>query len=576
MQDNENITLREELEALKEEHRKLALDHKKMARSLALAQSQIKRQRESAEAKDRLSQTISEKRSELERYMNLLLSSCPDMILLFDEDRRIAYCTDSFLRACRLPSIGVIRGKTCVELFTPYTAPAFHQAMHELCNRVYDQQETLGFSEAMNFSRTGAPRNYNVQVTPLLGEDGKVEGAIAIMTDTTDILKAQREAERANAAKSDFLAVVSHEIRTPMNAIIGLAGMLKSSGLDDQQHEYLRNIQNSSRVLLNLINDILDFSRIEAGKLDIVEGYFSLNALLRHLRSMFQPMFQQKGLEFACDFAPDLPEVVYCDDKRVSQVLTNILNNALKYTKEGGVTFSADRLEGGEVRFTVKDTGVGIRAEELPRIFSAFERVDAVHNKGVVGTGLGLAITKRLCDLMGGSIDVQSVYGEGSLFTIVFSLRTGTTADLPAEERQQEIAFVAPEARALLVDDIEINLQIATYMLAFYDLTIECADNGRDAIDKMANGNYDIVFMDHMMPEMDGVEATRLIRALGGEAACVPIVALTANAVSGAVDMFFANGFNDFLSKPIDDDALAQCLLKWLPEDKVIMVNEEA
>jgi len=374
----------------------------------------------------------------------------------------------------------------------------------------------------------------------------------------------------ANAAKSDFLATVSHEIRTPMNAIIGLSSMLKSTGLDATQHGYLTSIQSSSNVLLNLINDILDFSRIEAGKLDLVLGYFELGDMLRHLESMFELMFQQKRLDFVCDFGETDKAIVYGDENRIRQILTNVLNNALKYTDKGQVTFRAS-IDDGCVCFSIEDTGIGIKEEAIQRLFSAFEQLDMVRNKQVIGSGLGLAITKRLCEQMNGSIDVKSTYGSGSCFTIRLPLQFGERSDLPVETRTKQFNFIAPEARVLLVDDIDINLEIASYMLSSYQIKTDMALSGQQAIEKVESQHYDLIFMDHMMPGLDGVETTKIIKAKGGAIAEIPVIALTANAVSGAMSMFMENGFSGFLSKPMDDFSLANCLLKWLPKDKVIM-----
>ncbi len=562
--------LKDELEALHRDYHALFLENKKLARSLDLFQKQIERNKISAQAKDSLANMISAKRSELERYMNLLLNNCPDMILLFDRDSKIAYCTDSFLKLCSIPGFGIIRGTPYIELLSPYTEPDFLQEVSRVLALIYEEKKTYEFSDTVDFSRTGHPRSYSIQVTPMLSDNGGAEGFMILFSDTTEFLRAQREAERANAAKSDFLATVSHEIRTPMNAIIGLAGMLINTGLDDLQHGYLRSIQDSSHVLLNLINDILDFSKIEADKLELIRDYFRLDGLLKHLQSMFELMFQQKGINFICDFPGDLPEVVYGDDKRIRQILTNILNNALKYTKQGQVIFRVRKESGGQIRFEVEDTGIGIREDALPRLFSAFEQFDVARNKGVMGTGLGLAITKRLCGFMDGYIEVESEYNKGSCFTVRLPLIEGRVQDLPPELRKDSFNFKAPDAKILIVDDIEINLQIAAYMLELFGIKSVFAQSGRQAIEKAALNRYDIIFMDHMMPEMDGIEATRIIRSTDGPAKNVPIVALTANAVSDAVEKFFAGGFTDFLSKPMDETALAQCLLKWLPKEKIV------
>jgi CheY-like chemotaxis protein/anti-sigma regulatory factor (Ser/Thr protein kinase) len=269
-------------------------------------------------------------------------------------------------------------------------------------------------------------------------------------------------------------------------------------------------------------------------------------------------------------YAEDLPEVVFGDDKRIGQIITNILNNALKYTREGGVTLRVSGAPGateGEdsISIAVEDTGIGIKEDAIPRLFTAFEQLDQVRNKQIQGTGLGLAITKRLCAMMSGAINVTSTYGEGSVFTITLPLKRGGSEDLPREELTV-IPFTAPKARVLLVDDIEINLDVASFLLNSFNINPDTAKNGLESIEKVKNQKYDLILMDHMMPEMDGVEAVRIIRSLGGDNATIPIIALTANAVSGAREMFLSNGFNSFLSKPMDQQSLAQTLLRWLSE----------
>ncbi len=560
-----------ELELLRQAYKKLELEHKKQGRELTLLQKQIERNRAGAEARENVSRAISAKRSELERYMNLLLGNCPDIILLFDEGNRIVYCTESFLRRCNIPAFGIIRETHCRALFEPFVDEAFLERMDQVFSRLFIGGTTVELTETIDFGNSGMPRTYSIQVTPMLSENGSAEGSMAFFYDTTDIVAAKMEAERANAAKSDFLATVSHEIRTPMNAIIGVSEMLKSTGLDERQLGYLSNIERSSQVLLTLINDILDFSKIEAGKLELVPEYFKLDDLLQHLQSMFEPMLEKKGLKFGCSFDDRLPKVVLGDQARIRQILTNILNNAYKYTEKGSVQFSVTLDAQGELVFTVCDTGIGIRAEALPRLFKAFEQLDLVRNKSVTGTGLGLAITKRLCDLMDGRVAVESEYGRGSCFTICIPLEIGAEADLGAEPGADIPQFEAPEARVLLVDDIEINLEVTAYLLSSYSIEPETASGGYEAIEKCRQSRYDLIFMDHMMPDLDGIEAAKAIRAMGGAWGDVPIVALTADAVSGARERFLKNGFDGFLSKPMEIDALAECLLRLLPKEKIVI-----
>jgi signal transduction histidine kinase/CheY-like chemotaxis protein len=498
-----------------------------------------------------------------EKYLRLLLRNCPEIIILLDKGGRVAYCTDALINLCSTDA-GAIYQHTYAEFFAPYTDTAFLSHFSDIFERLPDDGEPKGMKAVIDFGRSTRARSYSITISPMFDDGGGFDGAMAYFSDTTELLAAKQEAAKAGEAKSDFLATMSHEIRTPMNAIIGLAHMLKVTELNDVQHGYLCGIENSSHVLLDLINDILDFSRIEAGKLELITSYFNLNELLGHVQSMFAPLFSHKGIEFVFDCHDSIPDVVIGDDRRIRQIIVNVLNNALKYTERGKVSFAAYRDDDNLVCFSIKDTGVGIKRDAVQRLFVPFEQLDLVRNKNLPGTGLGLAITRRLCEMMRGTIEVKSAFGRGSTFTIRLPLESG------GEKKAHDIdilsaGFSALDAQILLVDDIAINLQIAEFILGNFSIHPDLAESGQKAIEMVSQKHYDIIFMDHMMPGMDGVETVEKIRALGGDASKVPIVALTANAASGAVEMFLANGFNDFLSKPIDSAAMAEMVLKWLP-----------
>ena len=376
-------------------------------------------------------------------------------------------------------------------------------------------------------------------------------------------------AEAASKAKSEFLAKMSHEIRTPMNAITGMAELALRENIPDIAREYIITIKRAGTNLLSLINDILDFSKIESGKLEIIPSNYLFSSLISDVVSIIRMRIVGSNLNFVVNIDPNVPDSLFGDETRIRQVLLNILSNAVKYTKKGFISFSiSGEITGDTVLLTIEvtDSGIGIKPEDLKKLFGEFVQVDMESNKGVEGTGLGLAITKNLIKMMNGDINVQSEYGKGITFTV----------KLPQKIRSHEpfdtvkndgiaLKFNAPKARILIVDDIDTNLKVAKGLMMPYKMQIDLCTSGVEAIEKVKVNSYDLVFMDHMMPEMNGIEATKHIRE---KYTNLPIIALTANAVSGTKEMFLSSGFNDFLSKPIDIIKLNSILEKWLPEEK--------
>jgi len=387
---------------------------------------------------------------------------------------------------------------------------------------------------------------------------------------TRELSDAVEVAQEASRAKSDFLSSMSHEIRTPMNAIIGMAELLSHEQLNERQRGYVSDIDISSKSLLGIINDILDFSKIESGKLELNAVDYELMALVNNIDSMFSYVAQTKGLEFIVEVADGLPDYLYGDDVKIRQVLTNICGNAIKFTSQGHIKLSV-ASGGGMLIFKIEDTGMGIRKEDLPKLFNAFEQLDKVKNRSVVGTGLGLSITRAFMETMGGEVGVESEYGRGTVFTVSVPLIEGNPDNIRrGEPVAGEQIISAPDAKILVTDDNGFNLKVAGGLLSIMDIEAETADSGFKAIELVKASDYDIVFMDHMMPEMDGVETVHRIRALGGKYLKLPIVALTANAVTGAREMFLENGFNDFISKPIDAAELQTVVQRFLPAEKII------
>ncbi len=396
-------------------------------------------------------------------------------------------------------------------------------------------------------------------------------------------------AEKANKAKSDFLANMSHEIRTPINAVMGMNEMILRECKDENIIEYSQNIQSASSNLLSIINDILDFSKIEAGKMEIVEVSYYLSSLLNDVVNMIQIKANQKNLKFEIKINKSLPSILWGDEVRVRQVIINILNNAVKYTKEGSVFLDVD----GEIeenmlylKIAVKDTGIGIKEEDRGRLFGHFERLDIEKNRNVEGTGLGLAITYSLVQQMNGTLDVESEYGVGSTFTVRLPQKIEDGAEIGdfqekyrsymKSKKEYHESFQAPDAKVLIVDDNNMNLLVVKNFLKKTMVQVTTCQSGQSCLELMEQNKYHIVFLDHMMPGMDGIETLKQSKQMQVNASKDAImVALTANAIVGVREMYLAEGFDDYLSKPVRGHELEEMMRKYLPEELVIPYQED-
>ncbi|MDR3211162.1 MAG: response regulator [Planctomycetota bacterium] len=391
--------------------------------------------------------------------------------------------------------------------------------------------------------------------------------------------------ETASKAKSNFLARMSHEIRTPMNAIIGLSDLTQMElarikNAPPKVLEYLLGIKKAGDGLLFIINDILDFSKIESGHFVLFPSSYETASLFNDVLTIIRVQLLEKPIRLITDTPFSIPRLLIGDANRIKQILLNILSNAEKYTHEGFIKFSVFSEPVGEnlirLTFRVEDSGIGIKEEDIPKLFGDFTRIDEKRNSAVVGTGLGLIIARNLCRAMDGDITVTSEYGKGSVFTATLTQSVSarkSEADMTSvatgHEPMFRASFIAPEADVLIVDDFPSNLLVAEGLLAPYKMRVLTCQNGREAVELVRERSFDLVLMDHMMPEMDGLEATQAIRTMDAERCrSMPIVALTASAVSGMREMFLENGFNDFLSKPIDTPKLDALLKKWIPADK--------
>ncbi len=401
--------------------------------------------------------------------------------------------------------------------------------------------------------------------------------------------KQKKEIEELNRTQNSFFSSMSHEIRTPINTIIGLNEMILREDVSDEVAEDAKNIQSASKMLLALINDILDMSKIQSGRMDIVSTAYNVGDMLSDIVNMIWIRAKAKGLEFHIDVDQTMPALLLGDEVRIKQVLINVLNNAVKYTEEGSVTLSiqCQKIENGsaQIVYSIADTGMGIKKENIPHLFNAFRRVDEEKNRYIEGTGLGLSIVKQLVTLMGGEVAVNSVYTKGSTFVITLPQKivdTGVLGELNLEARHAinerkhyKQSFEAPKARLLVVDDNETNLLVVEKLLRETKIQIETVTSGALCLQRTVKNRYDMIFMDHLMPEMDGVECLHAIRSqVGGLNQETPIVILTANAGGDNQAMYRREGFDGYLLKPVNGNQLEMELLKHLPRDLVNIVGD--
>ena len=433
----------------------------------------------------------------------------------------------------------------------------------------------LSFTRMKGFSKENPRFVYTVQ---------DIDEEMKNLLNQENIIKVVEEQNqqllRADQAKSAFISNMSHEIRTPINAVLGMNEMIIRETTDEKIRGYANDIKIASRLLLSIINDILDYSKIEVGKMEIIPVEYKPAELLRNVCNLVAGRLKDKKIAFELRMNPKIPRKLYGDEVRVTQVITNILTNAAKYTEKGMVTFSVDvgAMDDTEIRLrvSIEDTGIGMREEDLDKLFSAFTRLDEKKNRNIEGTGLGMNIVARLLEQMGSKIEVESTYGVGSKFSFVlsqgivdvtpmgtFNLEKGNQS---TEKKEQRKELSISKARILAVDDSRTNLRVIKALLKRTKAEVVLAQSGKEALELLQQNEFDLVLLDHFMPEMDGVETLGNIRKLGAAYENIPVIVLTANVVPGARDFYLGMGFDDFLEKPINVELLEKQLRHWLTE----------
>ena len=635
-----------------------------------------------------------DEKTRLQGYMDLLLANCPTPFLLFNNEGQLAYVSDSYLSICNISRSGDIIGRPVGELFKPFVSEDFLRQIVVAFETSSIERRTIVIDQDIDFGAKGTPRHHEIQIAPMMDEDGNSKGVVIILHDTTEITLALEAAELASRSKSNFLATMSHEIRTPMNAITGMAELALREVDSPVVKEHIHTIKQAGSNLLSIINDILDFSKVETGSLEIITEEYLLSDLANDVVNIAKMRALESRLRFVVNIDSDIPNTLCGDEIRIRQIMLNLLGNAVKYTKKGFIALSVkgEMKDENEINLIidVSDSGKGIKQEDLSRLFEEFTQFDTRNNRDVEGTGLGLAITKKLVEAMNGEIYVQSEYGKGSTFTVILPQRkrpgsqlaivndprdkhvliferreicinsvTRTMEDLgvnyklvkDASDFYKEIMsnkysfvilasvlyenvrktylefksnarfvllaeygesiayqdvsvlttpvyctpianflngvadsytryidygntirFTAPDAKVLVVDDINTNLKVAEGLLLPYEMQTDLCSSGMEAIKAVRSETYDLVLMDHLMPNMDGIETVLQIRALESENPDyfknLPIIALTANVVFGTKEIFLEKGFNDFLPKPIDMVKMNSILERWIPREK--------
>lgn len=423
----------------------------------------------------------------------------------------------------------------------------------------------LGFARMKNFSRENPRFLYTVEdisedMDQLLKQEGLTK---AVEEQNQNLQKAEQE-------RTLLFASMSHEIRTPINAIMGMNEIILRDTKDDNIKSYAQDIKDASRLLLNLVNDILDFSKIEAGRMEIIPTEYRLEEMLRSICNLMKGKMEAKYLDFELNIGENVPSVLYGDEIRISQILINIMTNAIKYTDNGKVSLSVEYTQDGDgndaIRYCVEDTGIGIKEEDIKKLFGSYERFDLERNRRVEGTGLGMGIVNGLLSAMNSHLEVASVYGKGSIFSFTLAqkvidytpINTGLK-DNSLKNKEEKIFY---EKRALLVDDVLINLKVGELILKRFIKHVDVAHSGKEALHMIADKDYDIVAIDFMMPEMDGEEVMKSIKAMGGKYESIPIVVLTGDYSVTARDEYMSMGFTDYLEKPLMPEELAAVLKK--------------
>ena len=551
-----------EFQAQEAELAQLRLENKKLSRQLRHLQETMERTKNAELAKSTMNAVLAQEKKRQEKHLQLLLENCPDIIIMLDQDGRIAYCTDAFLKTANIQNFGLINGWRYTEVFQRFASPELLEHIQGMFMAATQEKRGTIMDEAADIGNSGNVRNYTITIAPMLDENNNVDGAIAVFHDLTEILQAKQVAERASTAKSDFLANMSHEMRTPMNAIIGMTSIAKGTDDIDKKSYCLDKIEEASNHLLGVINDILDMSKIEANKFELTESEFNFENMLRKVTGVLAFRVDEKKQSFTVSLDQNIPATIIGDEQRLAQVVTNLLANAVKFTPEQGHITLAAACAGKEngqctLRVEIKDTGIGIAEEQQKKLFRSFEQADGGISRKFGGTGLGLAISKSIVEMMGGKIWVESEPGKGSSF--IFTIRAGIGS---TQETGPQLTNMRGERpRLLAVDSAPDVREFFKQAAARLGVRCEVASSASEAEELLRSHGadaFDVIFVDFHLPGMGGVELARRIKEKNSYPELVLMISATE--WTAMQDQAKTAGVDRFMPKPLFVSAVNDCL----------------